>query len=386
MTKPQSKKIAQLRKPPSSRNIGIDLLRAFAVLLVLFHHMDVCGPLPDWPGIQVIGTLMLGGWVGVDCFFVLSGFLVSGLLFSEQDKTGRIRAQHFLIRRGLKIYPAFYAMLLVTLIVYSLGNRPFEWQDAWGEALFLQNYLGNLWRHTWSLAIEEHFYLGLVPVLLIIFKLARHQSARRVCLLVGLTYCFIAIACLLLRLELVARIPDFQPKLHQFPTHLRIDSLFLGVFACSLVRLNLESIQAILDNRWYRYGLIILGCLLLSPAFQQDIHDNSWLWTYGFLQFAWGSLLILLPLTQLKQTENTFIAGLAKLGTYSYSIYLWHMMAGGWLATRIQSFLGGQWWIGATSYFILCLGIGVVASLVIEWPVLKLRDRYFPSKSGQAVT
>src|ERR1700683_1541313 len=84
------------------RNKRLDVLRCVAVLLVMFRHSDVSD------------FLRRVGWIGVDLFFVLSGFLISGLLFSEYKKRHAISLKRFFIRRGLKIYPAFYVFLLLT--------------------------------------------------------------------------------------------------------------------------------------------------------------------------------------------------------------------------------------------------------------------------------
>src|SRR3954471_20438531 len=84
----------------------LDFLRGIAVILVLFAHHYL---------ISYTGTM---GWIGVDLFFVLSGFLVSGLLFAEYKKFGDIHPVRFLIRRGFKIYPLFYLSILITSVYY----------------------------------------------------------------------------------------------------------------------------------------------------------------------------------------------------------------------------------------------------------------------------
>ena len=92
------------------RNNRLDVLRCVAVLLVLMNHG------------RVSEFFNRTGWAGVDFFFVLSGFLISGLLFGEHEKHGTINFKRFFIRRGLKIYPAFYVFLILTAMV--LASRP----------------------------------------------------------------------------------------------------------------------------------------------------------------------------------------------------------------------------------------------------------------------
>src|SRR5215211_479046 len=100
---------------------NLDVLRAVAVLLVLGRHVNVVAPMPaDVPGpvALAIRAWVKVGWTGVDLFFVLSGFLVSGLLFAEYRKNGELRIGRFLIRRGFKIYPPFWVLMAVTLAAY----------------------------------------------------------------------------------------------------------------------------------------------------------------------------------------------------------------------------------------------------------------------------
>ncbi|HEX4406503.1 MAG TPA: acyltransferase, partial [Polyangia bacterium] len=137
----------------------LDILRAIAVLLVLGRHMYVT---MFW---------MRTGWMGVDLFFVLSGFLVSGLLFAEHQKYGKLNVVRFWVRRAFKIYPAFYFLLIVSAVT---GFHQKGWLLA--DVFFFQNYVPGWWHHTWSLAVEEHFYL-LAPLLLaLIARAGRGQK------------------------------------------------------------------------------------------------------------------------------------------------------------------------------------------------------------------
>src|SRR5277367_6183127 len=136
------------------RNKRLDVLRCVAVVTVILHHS----------GDSTFFTQ--AGWTGVDLFFVLSGFLISGLLFSEYKKRRAISFKRFYIRRGLKIYPAFYVFLLVTAVGGWWGFHSVAPATMYlNEIFFVMNYLGGVWTHTWSLGVEEHFYI-ILPIFL----------------------------------------------------------------------------------------------------------------------------------------------------------------------------------------------------------------------------
>src|SRR6185437_728119 len=114
----------------NQRQREIDFLRGIAIILVLFRHH------------ALFSFTVKMGWIGVDLFFVLSGFLISNMLFKELKKTGKINAGNFLIRRAFKIYPVFYAFIILTIATQLLiGDKISLWKLT-GELLFLQNYMG----------------------------------------------------------------------------------------------------------------------------------------------------------------------------------------------------------------------------------------------------
>lgn len=145
---------------PLTRNRQLDVLRGTAILLVLGRHLpEGTTPIRGF----IVGILSLWyriGWSGVDLFFVLSGFLVSGLLFREYRAEGHVRPGRFYLRRGLRIWPAFYLMIAVSLLLLWRTTRL---SQVLIEVFFVQSYFskGCLWMHTWTLAVEEHFYLAL---------------------------------------------------------------------------------------------------------------------------------------------------------------------------------------------------------------------------------
>jgi len=157
-TVPESEQLAQEVDAASLRNIGLDALRCIAVWLVLFRHLPIPSKATGFFA-ESLRVLHRGGWIGVDLFFVLSGFLVSGLLFREFQRTGSASIKRFLIRRGFKIYPPFWVLIGATVVMRCWFEKTgIQWSNLVGELLFLQNYYDCLWGHTWSLAVEEHFY------------------------------------------------------------------------------------------------------------------------------------------------------------------------------------------------------------------------------------
>jgi peptidoglycan/LPS O-acetylase OafA/YrhL len=194
----------------------IDILRAIAVFLVLGRHISTCPPEISRTVHGVTETWIRGGWIGVDLFFVLSGFLVSGLLFREYDRFGKIDAKRFLIRRGFKIYPPFWLLILTTVVLSLLRGKEVEGQRVAAELLFVQNYLPGVWIHTWSLAVEEHFYILLAFGFLLLAKFGKKDpfSATPV------FFAGIAVLCLALRFAAASR-HSYDYTLHLFPSHLR---------------------------------------------------------------------------------------------------------------------------------------------------------------------
>ncbi len=153
----------------NKRNLQLAVLRGIAVLLVFGRHLEL--PKPEGLVGTFAGAWLRIGWLGVDLFFVLSGFLIGGLLVTELHKHGRIDVARFLSRRGLKIYPAYFVFIAYLMFMpaakgllrgESVWAVPVEWSLYWPNFLFLQNYVGNNpTGHTWTLAVEEHFYLML---------------------------------------------------------------------------------------------------------------------------------------------------------------------------------------------------------------------------------
>jgi peptidoglycan/LPS O-acetylase OafA/YrhL len=331
------------------------------------------GSLACW----IFDTWKLVGWAGVDLFFVLSGFLVSGLLFREHQSRGQISFAGFFVRRGLKIYPAFY----VLFIIYGL----FEWRmgieltpnRVAGELLYLQNYLGRIWIHTWTLAVEEHFYLFIGVVLAWLSRRGRVHDVVRVAWLV-LGFC------------LVARVLTWQQGRDTvFATHLRMDSLMFGVLLSYVYHFHHATLEAWMA-RWWRW-MLAGSLLLVAPLLRYD-YDTDYYQTIGFTlnYLGFGGILLVSIYREgaISRRAGTlggrFALAIAFVGVNSYSIYLWHM-----LVKRALSFLRKElavevpYMVELVLYVGLAVAVGAVMAWLVEKPVLKLRDRLIPSHSGE---
>ena len=115
----------------------------------------------------------------MDLFFVLSGFLVGGLLFNELRGRGKLDVPRFLIRRGFKIWPSYYVYLAAVAVLMARRSVPGLAASLLPNLLNVQNYFGTPLQHTWSLAVEEHFYLAL-PLLLLWAPRRRNSTAGMV--------------------------------------------------------------------------------------------------------------------------------------------------------------------------------------------------------------
>jgi len=373
--------IARVMAPPGmlGRSVQLDVVRAYAILLVIGAHLKIASPtgVVGW----IAGVWHQWGGFGVPLFFTLSGYLVGGLLISELHRQGSIDIKRFLIRRGLKIYPAYFVFLgylVVMPILKGTTPLPTLLSEYWANFLFLNNYIGpNPAGHTWSLAVEEHFYLVL-PFLLLTFIRVRMKSwIASLCLLAPLFGSVFRMTC--------AAAGD--PYIHNFPdtmaaTHLCVDGLLVGVGVRALAEFSPERFASLHAWRWF---LIFAGLLIITiPALPMPT-------------FTGVSLVRILPITAISATALLIgilhlklrgwgSTALAWIGMYSYGIYLWHVTIIGFMgrftATWPSELQVLHWVIAATVTTAAAVLFGALMSRLVEWPVLALRDRLFPSRSA----
>jgi peptidoglycan/LPS O-acetylase OafA/YrhL len=352
------------------------VVRAIAVLLVIGAHLRM--PTPD----GFVGSFAWAwhewGGFGVPLFFTLSGYLVSGLLITEVRRHGSINVGRFLIRRGFKIYPSYFVFLgyLVAMpLLKGTSTLPDLLSDYWANALFLHNYIGpNPALHTWSLAVEEHFYFVLPLLLLVLVRFKLWQWIAPLCLLAPVYGTIVRLACAALGDPYLY--DDTMPA-----THLWADALLVGVGVRSLGEFSPEWFARL---RAWRWPLIIVGVFTIASLVLPMPTFNG-VSLYKILPIrAASATAILVGVLHLSMATPAH-AALGWIGPYSYSIYLWHVTIIGFIhrfvaALPLQN-VAFHWVLAATITTLAAVLFGAFMSSLIEWPVLAIRDRFFPSRS-----
>ena len=269
----------------------LDGLRGIAILLVLMHQFDlVSSP-------HALDLALDSGWIGVQLFFVLSGFLITGILLDTRDRPDYFR--RFYVRRVLRIFPLYYAVLVVTLIA---GNT----------TIWLWTYLSNFHNHPalahfWSLAVEEQFYL--------VWPFVVWRAGRRGVIVIGGAMVIAAIAS-----RIVIR-AHFGAEAAYFWTPCRMDALALGAMLAALVR---GDRAAALE----RSGMVVAGALTVLSGVvlggQNRIAPMMQL--FGYTVVAAGFALVLIgALVSPVAGRALAWAPLRRVGTYSYGMYVIHL-------------------------------------------------------------
>jgi peptidoglycan/LPS O-acetylase OafA/YrhL len=355
------------------RKIELDFLRGVAVILVMFRHINF----------SALTTQI--GWIGVDLFFVLSGYLVSGILFTQYQKTGHIRPVNFLIRRGFKIYPLFYTALLLHLLYFYLKGIHISTARILSEVFFYQNY-----KHpgvigvSWSLAVEEHFYLLLITGIYLLYKLkllSKKNIIPIACLIIG-------VCCFVLRLNRYIQTQDAITARYFFYTHFRIDSLAFGVLISWFSFFSPLKFSNFIKK--YKFLLLAVLPFLFYPVFKwRPLSAPIITFGFTFLYLAFGIIVSIMTIysEQIHQKLHSLnlmplYKLLAWIGIYSYSIYLIHMKAGPILSNAFKKNIymdSPVFLIVFLNFFFNCL-CGYILSILIEKPFLLLREKYFSAE------
>lgn len=360
----------QAGAPAPARLRELDFIRGLAIITVMgihFHTVNTGSTLVwllEYP-------LKNFGREGVTLFFTLSGFLVGGLLMRELAERGTIDARRFIIRRMFKIWPAYYALILFHAIVGRHPRDSFLVQNL----THLQNYLGSSIAQTWSLAVEEHFYLLLPPALLLA---ARLRLGPRVLL------CLLCTTCLAVLVARSTAVASGEIQAAYVYTHYRVDSLLFGVMLAILYWLLPGHYRKLATRR--AWLMLAVATLLVWLVFLQD--EITVEESIGFtIQSIGFSALIMLVLEHSGRLRDTLpYRWVAWVGLYSYGIYLWHTVAREPGKIFISAALAhgvplmATWALAVVLQFAIAICAGYVTTRAVEFPFLRLRDAIFPDR------
>jgi peptidoglycan/LPS O-acetylase OafA/YrhL len=307
---------------------GLDGVRALAIALVIGIHILPHNPYPWLRGI-------VGGQDGVGIFFVLSGFLVTTLLLREQAKFGRIDIPHFYFRRAMRILPPLFAYLLVIVGAgYAMG-APVPAGVVASVVFFYHNMTSEgtwMLEHTWSLAVEEQFYL-LWPLLLVLLLRISWRVLIYVSLVLILCAPLIRSGGSLLHLGWM-----HHKESYLLPT--RMDALLSGsMTACLVGTARFERVYAWLTRFYWVAPVFLFG---VSPYLSRH-YRYTYDYTLGYtLQSLVGAFFIL----WLSRNEQHVLGRVANwkpisvIGAMSYSIYLWQTLGTHYADGLIRVLLG----------------------------------------------
>ena len=359
---------------------SIDSLRALAVLAVIIYHVDV--------------NYLPGGFLGVDLFFVLSGYLISSLIIKEYRKTGSINLYNFYLRRARRLLPAVYFMITVGIILMVMFNEVLL-KKSHLDAIFGYIYSSNWWyifhkldyfdsfgsqspfKHLWSLAIEEQFYM-IFPLLFLLINSKKKGkdgtyklSKSFLYIVLGLIFVSLVTHILLFDINNISRI--------YFGTDTRAFSLLVGVVGAILYPMDkLNTKITPQENIVYSVVSLISIAILITIMIYTSEY-NTWLYRGGFLLVAILSIIIIIS----SGKQHTVMAKLLSfkpvvfIGKISYSLYLWHFPI--LVLTTPVSEIGNPNIFYVILRVILTFIVAIISYVFVETPIRKLGFKNYVS-------
>jgi len=366
--------VLRIQRP---RKPGLDTVRAAAIAWVMLYHASIMDLVPD-PDHWFIAY----GWMGVDLFFVLSGYLIASQLMRPLARDASPDYRKFFVRRLLRTLPAYTAILAVYFLVPALGERAVI-QPLWQFLTFTENLLvdverGTSFSHAWSLCVEEQFYL-VFPILVLLLS-TRPSASKTITSIVSVVIfgIFLRGYLWLSHVSTEAFDPASDPsalsymELIYYPTWSRLDGLLAGI--------SIAAIEIFRPSWWHKITsrpnvLLAVGSLGVAAAilwFGGQIGTlYPTMFAFPLLAFSIAALVAGAADSR-SLLGRVAVPGAKALSAGAYSLYLSHKIAFHLVA---QSRDGAPNWL----YFALALGLALAFGTVLYWiverPFLLLRDR-----------
>ncbi len=358
------------------RQPGLDLMRALAILWVMLFHFRLSIGIPHllyWPSRY--------GWMGVDLFFVLSGYLIGSQLLRPYLKGAEPSLPQFYIRRAFRILPAFLAVLGLYVFVPLFREAP-GLSPVWQFLTFTENFRidylhDQAFSHVWSLCVEEHFYLVLPLLVLVLMRKPRFSKALAVILSILVFGIVVRGWIYLHQLKplLLAGDNEFYLRYTEriyYPTYTRLDGLLVGVVLAAVKTFRPLWWQKMMDRGWV---LLFTGSSVCALA----------MWLF-FDRFGFPATLIGFPLMSAglgllvaasisPSCWLSKVRGFGLIATLAYSVYLTHKEIAHLDRMYLGRYLQNGGWLAFLIVFSTCFLAAAVLYFAIERPFLRLRKR-----------
>ena len=360
----------------TSRVFGLDFTRALAISLVLFTHASFfLAPLePNFD------PLFMVGYLGVDLFFALSGFLIGGILI-DSAAPGTAWVGRFWVRRWLRTLPNYYLFLLINIAIYRWMEG--QWPNALSYVFFVQNLA---WPHpvffpeAWSLALEEVFYLFAPLSMLALLPFIRRRWQTVVVLGAAL-----ALALALRTFYVIDANPDWHEGVRKISL-IRLDAIGYGVLAVYLCKAYAPSVSS---RRWLAVGgavgLVAAWLVYLATSIDTSIVARTLL--FAIVSASFAAMLPLAAVWREPAWPRAAIVAVRQLALWSYALYLTHLpiMRIIYKLNLAPANAFGCYAI-AVVFAVLAIASAAIVYRGFERPILALRDRWVPARPHRANT
>ncbi|CAL1518066.1 acyltransferase [Chitinophaga sp. MM2321] len=346
----------------------LDAIRGWAILLVLLYHFYA-------DHISFLGI----GWAGVDLFFVLSGFLITGILLDTKGKPAFFK--NFYVKRVLRIFPVYFFVLAIMLYVipaisitaipdlpYYLKHQPWFWTYFQNWLFTFQGYpTDRVLRYTWSLCIEEQFYM-FWPFL--IYRLNTKNIIRVLLIFI--------ITANLLRL---IQIDGWNDNYKYVNTFARLDTISIGALIAVLIRTRKD----ILEKYTPFVMVLSVTMLVVIIGYKKSLYFGNLYAAFTFLALLFGSIIIWSLSSNIPRGLSIAVNNrtMIFLGKYSYGIYLYHVPIHFWVTTGLLDYLSNTGSLNIyttllikTAILLITIGISVLSFKYFETPFLKLKKKF----------
>jgi peptidoglycan/LPS O-acetylase OafA/YrhL len=339
---------------------GLDGIRAIAAAMVVVNHHDFT---------------FVSGALGVTMFFVLSGFLITWLLLGEAERHGTVSLRDFYMRRLLRIFPAFYAFCALVIGLAVVTHKELHWPQTIASLLYVNNYyeaingeVATPLSHSWSLAIEEQFYL-LWPLAFLLLRRNRATMARALAVTIVVVWVYRATLSF-------AGVPWTYIH-YAFDT--RADHLLVGCLLAVILRAGYAkgAVRLVSSRVWLSIATVLA---LEASVVAGHTFGNHYKQAFGF---AIEPVLIAALIVQVIALRDTRLwrwlnwRSMTFLGTISYSIYLYQQIVAGPVSRALDAAPAAiQLVVSAAVILVLATG----SYLIVERPFLRLKQRYERSR------